>query len=83
MIAPADSPPFNVAILAALFIALGSVQSLVAIIAIYREGGILKRLRATPLSPVTILGAHVVVKLGFTVSAWGCSCWPASGSFPA
>jgi ABC-2 type transport system permease protein len=43
------------------------VQSLVAIIAIYREGGILKRLRATPLSPVTILGAHVVVKLCFTV----------------
>ena len=39
------------------------MQSLVAIIAIYREGGILKRLRATPLSPVTILGAHVVVKL--------------------
>ena len=46
---------------------MGSVQSLIAIIAIYREGGILKRLRATPLSPVTILGAHVVVKLLFTV----------------
>jgi ABC-2 type transport system permease protein len=43
------------------------VQSLVAIISIYREGGILKRLRATPLSPVTILGSHVVVKLVFTV----------------
>lgn len=59
--------PFNVTILAALLIALGAVQSLVAIMAIYREGGILKRLRATPLSPVTILGAHVLVKLGFTV----------------
>jgi ABC-2 type transport system permease protein len=34
--------------------------------AIYREGGILKRLRATPLSPVTILGAHVLVKLVLT-----------------
>ena len=40
--------------------------SLVAIIAIYREGGILKRLRATPLRPHTILIAHVLVKLLFT-----------------
>jgi ABC-2 type transport system permease protein len=59
--------PFNPAILAAVLIAISAVQSLVAIISIYREGGILKRLRATPLSPVTILGAHVVVKLVFTV----------------
>jgi ABC-2 type transport system permease protein len=59
--------PFNPAILAAIVIAISAVQSLVSIISIYREGGILKRLRATPLSPVTILGAHVVVKLGFTV----------------
>ena len=58
--------PFNPAILAAVVIAISAVQSLVSIISIYREGGILKRLRATPLSPVTILGAHVVVKLGFT-----------------
>jgi ABC-2 type transport system permease protein len=50
-----------------VLIAMSAVQSLVAIISIYREGGILKRLRATPLSPVTILGAHVVVKLVFTV----------------
>src|SRR4051812_10687211 len=64
---PVVDMPFNPAILAAVVIALGAVQSLVAIIAIYREGGILKRLRATPLSPVTILGAHVVVKLCFTV----------------
>ncbi len=62
-----DRPPFNVAILAALFIAIGAALSLVAIISIYREGGILKRLRATPLSPLTILGAHVIVKLGFTL----------------
>jgi len=61
------SLPFNPAILAAVVIAISAVQSLVAIISIYREGGILKRLRATPLSPVTILGAHVVVKLGFTL----------------
>ena len=59
--------PFNPAILAAILIAISAVQSLVAIISIYREGGILKRLRSTPLSPVTIMGAQVVVKLFFTV----------------
>jgi len=64
---PTVDLPFNAAILAALVIANGAVQSLVQIMSIYREGGILKRLRATPLSPVTILGAHVVVKLCFTV----------------
>jgi ABC-2 type transport system permease protein len=41
--------------------------SLVTIIAIYREGGILKRLRATPLRPQTILTAHVLVKLALTL----------------
>jgi ABC-2 type transport system permease protein len=40
--------------------------SLVTIISIYREGGILKRLRATPLRPPTILAAHVLVKLSLT-----------------
>ena len=40
--------------------------SLVTIISIYREGGILKRLRATPLRPHTILTAHVLVKLLLT-----------------
>lgn len=59
--------PFNPAILAAVLIAISAVQSLVAIISIYREGGILKRLRSTPLSPVTIMGAQVAVKLVFTV----------------
>jgi ABC-2 type transport system permease protein len=63
----AGQAPFNVAILAALLIAVSAVLSLVAIMAIYREGGILKRLRATPLSPLTILSAHVVVKLAFTL----------------
>lgn len=53
-------------VFAAIFIAINTVLSLVAIIAIYREGGILKRLRATPLSPITILVAHVLVKLLFT-----------------
>ena len=49
-----------------VLIVLGAVLSLVAIISIYREGGILKRLRATPLRPTTILTAHVLVKLVLT-----------------
>ena len=40
----------DVPVFAAILIALNAVLSLVAIIAIYREGGILKRLRATPLA---------------------------------
>jgi len=54
-------------VLAAVLIALNGVLSLVTIISIYREGGILKRLRATPLRPQTILTAHVLVKLALTV----------------
>jgi ABC-2 type transport system permease protein len=54
-------PVFTVVI-----IVLSAVLSLVAIISIYREGGILKRLRATPLRPMTIVTAHVVVKLLLT-----------------
>jgi len=50
-----------------LLIAINAVLSLVTIIAIYREGGILKRLRATPLRPHTILAAHVIVKLLLTM----------------
>src|SRR5580700_38480 len=50
-------------VLASLLIAVSAVLSLVTIISIYREGGILKRLRATPLRPQTILTAHVIVKL--------------------
>jgi ABC-2 type transport system permease protein len=53
-------------ILASLLIATSAVLSLVTIIAIYRESGILRRLRATPLRPHTILTAHVMVKLLFT-----------------
>jgi len=68
---PAAPPPFNVTILAALIIAIGAALSLIAIISIYREGGILKRLRATPLSPLTILSSHVLVKLAFTIVGLG------------
>jgi ABC-2 type transport system permease protein len=64
-----DVPAFvsvDLPIFASLLIAASAVLSLVAIIAIYREGGILKRLRATPVRPHTILTAHVLVKLLFT-----------------
>src|SRR5436309_9151421 len=56
----------DVPVLVSLLITLSAVLSLVTIISIYREGGILKRLRATPLRPHTILTAHVLVKLLFT-----------------
>ena len=49
-----------------IFISINAALSLIAVISIYREGGILKRLRATPLRPAVILGAHVLVKLFFT-----------------
>jgi ABC-2 type transport system permease protein len=55
-------------VLAAILILIGAVLSLVTIISIYREGGILKRLRATPLRPQTILTAHVLVKLLLTAA---------------
>lgn len=61
-------PPADVPVLVALLIAISSVLSLVTIISIYREGGILKRLRATPLRPQTILSAHVIVKLLLTAA---------------
>ena len=58
----------DVPVFAALLIVLSAIVSLTTIIAIYREGGILKRLRATPLRPTTILTAHVLVKLLFTAA---------------
>ena len=56
-------------VFASLLIAISAVLSLVTIISIYREGGILKRLRATPLRPQTILTAHVIVKLLLTAAS--------------
>jgi ABC-2 type transport system permease protein len=55
-------------VLVTVLIPINAVLSLVTIIAIYREGGILKRLRATPLRPYTILAAHVILKLLLTVA---------------
>jgi ABC-2 type transport system permease protein len=59
----ADLPIF-----VSIMIALSAVLSLATVIAIYRESGILKRLRATPMRPHTILTAHVMVKLVFTLA---------------
>ena len=53
-------------VLVSVFMAISAVISLITIISIYREGGILKRLRATPLRPHTILSAHVLSKLLLT-----------------
>jgi len=63
-----DFVAVDLPVLAALMIALNTVLSLVTIISIYREGGILKRLRATPLGPTRILTAHVVVKVVMTIA---------------
>lgn len=72
-IAPANLPEnsfisVGLPIFVSLFISISAVLSLVTIISIYREGGILKRLRATPLRPQTILTAHVIVKLLLTAA---------------
>jgi ABC-2 type transport system permease protein len=56
-------------VMVTILIVISTVLSLLTIIAIYREGGILKRLRATPLRPQTILSAHVLVKLLLTVTS--------------
>src|SRR6202047_3040557 len=58
----------GIPVFASLLIAISAVLSLVTIISIYREGGILKRLRATPLRPQTILTVHVIVKLILTAA---------------
>ncbi|GAC1359389.1 MAG: ABC transporter permease [Acidobacteriaceae bacterium] len=58
----------GIPVLVSILIAISAVLSLVTIISIYRESGILKRLRATPLRPYTILSAHVIVKLMLTAA---------------
>jgi ABC-2 type transport system permease protein len=70
-------------VLVSVFIALSGVLSLVTIISIYREGGILKRLRATPLRPHTILTAHVLVKLTLTALTMALLVLAGKRYFPA
>jgi ABC-2 type transport system permease protein len=66
--APSGFVRVGLPVFASLLISVNCVLSLVTIISIYREGGILKRLRATPLRPQTILAAHVIVKLTLTAA---------------
>jgi ABC-2 type transport system permease protein len=64
-----DIPRFasvDLPIFVSLLMVVSAALSLINIMAIYRDGGILKRLRATPLRPYTILTAHVLVKIVFT-----------------
>jgi ABC-2 type transport system permease protein len=56
----------SVPVFVTVLIAINAVVSLVSIMSIYRESGILKRLSTTPLRPSTILTAHVLVKLLLT-----------------
>ena len=70
-------------VLVSLLIAISAVLSLVTIISIYREGGILKRLRATPLRPHTILTAHVIVKLMLTAATLALMLLAGRRYFPA
>ncbi len=69
-------------VLTSILIALSAVVSLIAIVSIYREGGILKRLRATPLRPTVILTAHVLVKLIFTAITLGAMLLAGRRYFP-
>jgi ABC-2 type transport system permease protein len=66
-----------------VLIAISAVLSLVTVISIYREGGILKRLRATPLRPQTILSAHVLVKLALTALTLALTALAGKRYFPA
>jgi ABC-2 type transport system permease protein len=70
-------------VLVSLLIAISAVLSLVTIISIYREGGILKRLRATPLRPYTILTAQVLVKLILTAATLGLLVLAGKRYYPA
>jgi ABC-2 type transport system permease protein len=82
-LAPSGRAGTDLPVLVALLIAINAVLSLVTIISIYREGGILKRLRATPLRPQTILSAHVIVKLLLTAATLGLMFLAGKRYFPA
>ena len=84
-----QSPPsdgglhLNLPVFAAVLIAINTVLSLVTIVSIYREAGILKRLRATPLRSYTILSAHVIVKLLLTAMTLGLMLLVGKRYYPA
>jgi ABC-2 type transport system permease protein len=81
-VTPTGFPRVDVPVFISVLIAISGVTSLVTIISIYREGGILKRLRATPLRPQTILSAHVLVKLTLTVVTMGLAALAGKRYFP-
>ena len=83
--APADLElvRVDIPVFASMLILLNAVVSVVAIVSIYREGGILKRLRATPLRPHTILAAHVIVKLLLTAITLGVMVLAGRRLYPA
>jgi ABC-2 type transport system permease protein len=81
--ASSDFVRTGVPVFAAVLIAISAVLSLVTIVSIYREGGILKRLRATPLRPQTILAAHVIVKLLLTAASLALMILAGRRYFPA
>jgi ABC-2 type transport system permease protein len=55
----------------ALVIAISSLASLPIGLASYRERGILRRFRATPVSPATVLGAQLVTQFAMTLLGMG------------
>ena len=55
----------------ALIIGLSALISLPITLANYRERGILKRFRATPVSPATVLGAQLVMQFLMTLAGMG------------
>jgi ABC-2 type transport system permease protein len=69
-------------VVVSVLIAISAVVSLVTIVSIYREGGILRRLRATPLRPWMILTAHVLVKLALTAVTMALSVLAGRRYFP-
>src|SRR4029077_21193841 len=69
-------------VFASVLIALSGVLSLVTIISIYREGGILKRLRGTPLRPQWMLAAHVLLRLPRTALTMALSVLAGRGYYP-
>lgn len=54
--------------LIAMVIGTVGMIGLPLVLASYRENGVLRRLRATPLPPATVLGTHVIVHLCMTLA---------------